>query len=247
MTLVEFLHPLKKVPQRDQVLAFLYYLRRYQNRPHATTADIKDGFKKAKHTRMAKVNHAAVLNQAAPYVESPGAKENGRLLWSLTDTGEKRVRELLDLPTAEPELEHDVGTLEVLSARIDDEQIRTYVQEGVKCLQVGALRASVVFLWTGAVATLREKVWSSGARAIDAAVKVHNPRAPDFKKKDDFAYVRDATLLQIAQDLSVIDKTEKQRLAEALDLRNGCGHPTKYSPGVKKVSGFIEDVAGIVF
>jgi hypothetical protein len=36
-------------------------------------------------------------------------------------------------------------------------------------------------------------------------------------------------------------------LEEALNLRNRCGHPTKYRPGEKKVSSFIEDVAGIVF
>jgi len=33
---------------------------------------------------------------------------------------------------------------------------------------------------------------------------------------------------------------------EALDLRNRCGHPTNYRPGVKRVSSFIEDVVGIV-
>lgn len=78
-------------------------------------------------------------------------------------------------------------------------------------------------------------------------IKGHRPKASDFKKKDDFAYVNDATLLQVAQDLGVIDKTEKQRLGEALDLRNSCGHPSKYTAREKKVSAFIEDVIGIVW
>jgi hypothetical protein len=49
------------------------------------------------------------------------------------------------------------------------------------------------------------------------------------------------------QDLALIDKGEKATLEEALNLRNRCGHPTRYKPGVKKASSFIEDVVGIVF
>jgi hypothetical protein len=43
-----------------------------------------------------------------------------------------------------------------------------------------------------------------------------------------------------------VDKAEKTTLSEALDLRNRCGHPSRYH-GVKKVSSFLEDVIGIVF
>jgi hypothetical protein len=36
-------------------------------------------------------------------------------------------------------------------------------------------------------------------------------------------------------------------LEHGLDLGNACGHASKYTPGGKKVSSFIEDVVGIVF
>jgi len=36
-------------------------------------------------------------------------------------------------------------------------------------------------------------------------------------------------------------------LSQALDLRNKCGHPTKYRPRKIKARSFIEDVVGIVF
>jgi hypothetical protein len=112
---------------------------------------------------------------------------------------------------------------------------------------VGALRATVVFLWTGAVVALRDALWRAGAPAIDAALKSHNPKAQAFKKKDDFSAVRDSVLLQIAADLSVIDKSQRKRLTEALDLRNDCGHPSAYAPGPKKVSAFVEDLVSIVW
>lgn len=247
MTIGEFLNPVKNGTQRNLVLCVMYFLERYENREAVTTAEIKDAFARAKNPKGKKMQHAAVLNQAVPYVYSPGGDDSGRLLWALTDTGEKYVRELLQLPAAEPEIEHDVSTLSGVASAISDANARGYVEEAIKCLRVGALRASIVFLWAGAASVLREEVWSHGAPSIDAAIKGHNPKAPAFKKKDDFAYVKDSVLLQVAQDLGVIDKTEKGIMEDALDLRNGCGHPTTYSPGPKKVSAFIEDVVGIVW
>jgi hypothetical protein len=73
------------------------------------------------------------------------------------------------------------------------------------------------------------------------------PEARNVGKLDDFAYIKDAVLLLALFDLGIIDKGEKGTLEENLDLRNRCGHPTKYKPGVNKSSSFIEDVVGIVF
>jgi hypothetical protein len=53
--------------------------------------------------------------------------------------------------------------------------------------------------------------------------------------------------LLAAKDLGQLDKNQKDTLEEALDLRNRCGHPGKYKPGVKKVSSYIEDIVSIVF
>jgi hypothetical protein len=247
VTIGEFLNPVKNGTQRDLMLCVMYFLQRYENREAVTTVDIKDAFTRAKNPKGKQMQHAAVLNKAVPYVYSPGGDDGGRLLWALTDTGEKYVRQLLELPAAEPEIEHDVSTLGGVASAISDVNARGYVEEAIKCLRVGALRASIVFLWTGAASVLRDEVWSHGAPAIDAAIKRHTAKAPAFKKKEDFAYVKDAMLLQVAQDLGVIDKTQKGVLEDALDLRNGCGHPTTYSPGPKKVSAFIEDVVGIVW
>jgi hypothetical protein len=241
----EFLHPLSRATQRDLVLAVMYYLKRYNGEAAVTTADIKAAFASARHSRGKRIQYAAVLNQAVPYVESPGG-EGGRLLWSLTDFGEKRVRELLDLPAAEPEVEHDVSALTKLAAKVPDEDVRDYIEEAIKCLRAGAFRASVVFLWTGAIATLRDELWKHGAAKIDAEVKKYQPKT-DFKKKDDFALVKDVNLIEVAENLGRFDKGEKQMMQQALTVRNQCGHPGKYSVREKKVSAVVEDVLGIVF
>ncbi len=146
-------------------------------------------------------------------------------------------------------MRHDVRDLEALAAKVKDETVRDYLGESIKCLKVDARRAAVVFLWAGAVHTIREMIWNTAAnaKAIDAALKNHNPGARNFTKKGDFDYVNDAALLEITMDLTVFDRSEKKQLKQALDLRNDCGHPVKYRPGEKKVSSFTEDVISIVF
>jgi hypothetical protein len=245
VTIVEFLHPLRSASQLNAILAVMYYLKRYEGTPEVTAAQVSAALSRARHPRARNVQVPARLSGGGPYVHSTGS-DGRHVLWALTDTGDQKVRELLNLPADQPEIEHDVTTLTALATRIADDATRGWVEEAILCLRVGALRAATVFLWTGAVVTLRDAVWPQGASAIDAALKRHNPKA-SFKKKDDFSYVKDADLLEVCQDFQIVDKTEKGRLKEALDLRNACGHPSKYTPGVKKVSAFIEDVVGIVW
>ena len=82
---------------------------------------------------------------------------------------------------------------------------------------------------------------------MSAALQRHDPKARNVSSLDHFAYIKDKTMLLGAQELGVIDKNEKDTLEEALNLRNRSGHPSKYKPGIKKASSFIEDVVSIVF
>lgn len=246
MTLVEFLYPLKGGKHRDLVLATMYFLKRYQGRDSVTAPEVKTAMVATKLVPKA-INVNQVINGSAPYVHSPGGKENGALLFALTETGDKYVRELLGLPSAEPEVEHDVATLTSLAGKLTDEGVRGYVEEAITCLRFGALRAAVVFLWTGAIRTLHEAALAKGEAALNAALQKQDPKARTVKNVDDFAWIKDRTFLNAAPDIGILDKTEKETLIGSLGLRNSSGHPTKYSPGIKKVSAFIEDVVGIVF
>jgi len=121
------------------------------------------------------------------------------------------------------------------------------VEEALTCLQVGALRACVVFLWTGAIRTIQNEMLVYGSTKLNAALQKHDPKARAVSTIDHFSYIKDKTSLLAAQELGELDKGEKDTLEENLNLRNRCGHPGKYRPGVKKVSSFIEDVVSIVF
>jgi hypothetical protein len=246
MTLVEFLSPLKTAAAWKKVLGVLYFKKRYEDTDAMTVEQIRAALLAARVPRAKSMNISDVLGRSGEYVDSPRA-EGGRRLWSITDTGEREIRGLLGLPGAEPEIEHDVATLTKLVSKLRDPGAKDFIEEAIKCLQVGALRAAVVFLWTGAIQTLRAKAWKKGADKVNAAISTHDPKGRTLRKAEDFANVKDSVFLRALQDLGVIDKGEKGTLEEALNLRNRCGHPTRYKPGVNKASSFIEDVVGIVF
>ena len=246
MTLVEFLEPLLKGTHQSRILAVLYYKERYERVDALTIDQIRQALKDARIKGWKTTNIADVLNKAGSYVDTKGL-DGGKRLWGLTETGRLHVRDELDLPQADAEIEHDVTTLQSLIFKISDDDIKNYFEEALKCLQVDALRACVVFIWSGVIRNVHHQMLSQGAKKLNAALQKHDPKSRQVSKIDDFAYIKDSISLLAAVDLGLLDKTEKDTLKEALNLRNRCGHPAKYKPGVKKVSSFIEDIVSIIF
>jgi len=246
MTLVEFLAPLKTASHRERVLAVMYYRQRYDGVDSLTAEQIKSGLERARAPKWKSVNVPDVLAKSGELVDTTG-REGAALLWKLTPSGEEHVREQLGLPATDPEVEHDVGSLTAIVAKVKDLVVRAYVEEAITCLQVDALRACVVFLWVGAVRIIHTEMLTYGEIPLNAALLKHDRNARKVTKVDHFAYIKDSVALLAAQDLGMFDKSEKDTLEEALDLRNRCGHPAKYKPGAKKVSSFIEDLISTVF
>jgi hypothetical protein len=246
LTLVEFIAPIRGSTNRDKLLAMLYFAHRYEDRDALTVDALRAMLSRARIPRAQRINVADVLVKAGDLVDTPGLDGRKRL-WRLTSNGESYVRNLLGLPTAEPEVEHDVSSLNHLASTLGDEGVRGYVEEAVTCLQVGALRAAVVFLWAGAIRFLQDESMSHGGAAVTAAIRTHDPKARTISRVEDYAFVKEKSALLAFVDLGLLDKSERGTLEDALRLRNSCGHPTRYRPGLKKVSSFIEDVLGIVF
>jgi hypothetical protein len=246
MTLIEFLSPLSKGKHQDRILAIIYYKERYEHITSLTTENIKNSLEKARVTGWKKVNVADVLNKAGALVDTAGVQNNKRL-WTLTDSGRELVRQQLGLPSHDVEIEHDVGSLEKVIKNINDDDIRDYIEEAISCLKIGAIRASIVFIWSGAIRTLQKKMLNENKSTLNSAVQRHDQRARNISRIDHFAYIKDITTLLAANELGIIDRNEKGILEESLNLRNKCGHPGNYKPGIKKASSFIEDIVSIIF
>jgi hypothetical protein len=142
----------------------------------------------------------------------------------------------------------DAVILRAQVAGINDSEARTFASEAVDCLEIGAHRAAIVFMWVAAVYEIQERIWAASSPAtITAAAQSHNPKARQCKKRDDLSEYNEALLLQIAQDLGILDKNQHTELKKALDLRNGAGHPNKLRPGEHKAKAHIEEIITMLF
>ncbi|WP_155412958.1 hypothetical protein [Xanthomonas arboricola] len=246
MTLVEFIHPLKGSSNRDLCLAAMYFHQRYDGVDELAIEAVRALLKKARVPKAGTMNIADVLSKSAPLVDAAG-KQGRSILWRLTSSGQERVRQLLELPEHDIEVEHDVASLQVLVDQVADDDTVDYLREALKCLQVNALRATVVFVWSASVKKLRDDIFACGASLVDAAVRKYDTKAKTITKSDDLVLIKESVLLLAAQELGIFDKNQRGVLEECLNLRNKCGHPGKYKLGPKKVSSFLEDLIGILF
>ncbi len=247
MTLVEFLSPLKRAARRDQCLAVLYFYTRYGGQPAMTAPEVSLALQQARVPNARLVNVPDVLAKAGHFVDAPATNKGGVKLWKLTDSGLARVRKLLSLPEVDSKIEHETTTLTALLPTLVEPLIRSYAEEAMLCLSVGALRAAVVFLWSGAIRTMQQAALARGSSQLNAAIMRHDPKAKAVAKIEDFGAIRDATTILALREIGLIDKGQFQALEEALGFRNRCGHPTEYRPGIAKVSAYVEDVINIAF
>ncbi len=181
MTLLEFLYPLNDAGIRNIILAAMYFRKRYEGADSVTVEGLRALLKRARIPRANKLNLADTLSKSAPYVYTPG-KEGNKFLWSLTLTGQEYVRQLLNLPAKDVEIENDVTSLETLISALNDPDAADYLNEAVKCLQINALRATVVFLWSGAIKKTRDDVFSCGISNVNAAIIKFDPKAKPIRK-----------------------------------------------------------------
>jgi hypothetical protein len=182
VTLIEFLHPLKGGARKNVVLGTLYYGKRYKDQPAMTAADIKAAMRQARIPKAKDIKVNAVINQSAPYVHSIGATDNGAFLFEITGEGERYIRGKVGIATHDAQVEHDVTALEAIAATVKDDTVRSYIEEAITCLRAGALRAAIVFLWTGAVRTLQDAALAKGVASLNAAITKHDPKARNIRR-----------------------------------------------------------------
>src|SRR4051794_16568334 len=96
ITLVEFLSPVLRAPQRDVCLAVLYYHGNHAAGGPMTVAQIRDSLRQARVKNAKSMNIARALDAAGHLVDVSNAFQKERV-WKLTASGEKHIREMLNL------------------------------------------------------------------------------------------------------------------------------------------------------
>ena len=139
---------------------------------------------------------------------------------------------------------------------IADPDLLKYLDESIRCAEINCVRASVVLAWCAVAHKVHRKLTSLSIATLNAEfAKMKTDKGLMFRAftKDytfssdaDVQEAADAHLILLCRFLRLLDDTQYKHLKGALDLRNGCGHPTGYQPDPVKLQAFYSDIAQLV-
>ena len=147
-------------------------------------------------------------------------------------------------------------TLRRLVQPIADPSLLKYLDESIRCAETNCFRGSVVLAWCAVAHMVHKKLTSLGIATLNAEfAKMKADKGLMFRTftKDyvfstdpDVQEAADAHLILLCRFLTYLDDTQYKHLKGALDLRNGCGHPTGYQPDPVKLQAYYADIAQLV-
>lgn len=147
-------------------------------------------------------------------------------------------------------------TLRTMVQPIADPGLLKYLDESIRCAEINCVRASVVLAWCGVAYVVQRKLTSLGLSTLNAEfAKMKADKAQMFRAfskeyvfstDPDVQEAADAHLILLCRFLAYLDDTQYKHLKGALDLRNGCGHPTGYHPDKVKLQAYYADITQLV-
>jgi hypothetical protein len=147
-------------------------------------------------------------------------------------------------------------SLRKLVQPISEPRLLKYLDESIRCAEINCVRASVVLAWCSVAHVIHKKLSSLGTATLNsefARMKADKglmfrtfTKDYVFSTELDIQEAADAHLILLCRFLTYLDDTQYKHLKGALDLRNGCGHPTGYQPDPVKLQAYYADVAQLV-
>ena len=147
-------------------------------------------------------------------------------------------------------------TLRKLVQPISDPDLLKYLDESIRCAETNCIRASVVLAWCAVAFKVHQRLVSLTMPVLTAEFgKMKADKGLMFRTftKDytfttdlDVQEAADAHLILMCRFLTYLDDTQYKHLKGALDLRNGCGHPTGYQPDPVKLQAYYSDITQLV-
>lgn len=147
-------------------------------------------------------------------------------------------------------------TLRKLVQPVADPELLKYLDESIRCAETNCVRASVVLAWCAVAHMIHKKLTSLGIATLNAEfAKMKADKGLMFRSftkeyvfstDPDVQEAADAHLVVLCRFLTYLDDTQYKHLKAALDLRNGCGHPTGYQPDPVKLQAYYADITQLV-
>lgn len=139
---------------------------------------------------------------------------------------------------------------------VSDPDLLGYLDESIRCAEANCIRAAVVLAWCAVAHVLHRKLASLGIATLNARFAEMKAdrgilfraftRDYLFSSDLDLQEAADAHLILLCRFLTYLDDTQYKHLKGALDLRNGCSHPTFYRPDPVKLQAYYSDITQLV-
>jgi hypothetical protein len=166
--------------------------------------------------------------------------------YEIAEKGKTRLRSL-DLDPASPAAVQVALDLRKHLTNVKDGDTRAFVEEAIKCYEARLFRSAIVMSWLAAVDVLKKEVVANRLVAFNAEAKKVNSKWKDATNADEIGAMNEGEFLNRLMGISMIGKNRKQRLEQALTLRNGCGHPNSLKVGQNEVAAHVEALLQNVF
>jgi integrase len=131
--------------------------------------------------------------------------------------------------------------------KVNNEGEKEYLLEAIKCLDVGAYRAGIIFIWNYAIRNIQHRLLRHSINTLNQAIEKHSNNSKRVTTEDDFAFIKESIVLLVSVDLGEFDKNQKKILDDCLEIRNLCSHPGKYKPTETKAKSYVEDLLNILY
>jgi len=231
----------KRLPRQDALLLILCVDAKVPKE----VAKIKQLGRQAGLTEIQKWNVSEALRQAKGLaIRLPGG-------WAITSKGREHIQELDVLPKSiSPKTIHFATSLRHAVKNISNDDTIAFIEEAIKCFEVGFYRSSVVLSWVGAISLLQDQIINHHLTTLNIEAQKREAKWKAAKTKDDLSRMKESEFLDIigAPPISLIGKNVKEELKNnCLQLRNACGHPNTLEIGENRVAAHIEVLVMNVF
>jgi hypothetical protein len=185
-------------------------------------------------------------NPSATLSRTRGLAVHNSLGWEITAAGRRALAER-GFSTDNPAHVEVAIDLRRYLAGLNDETVKSFLDETIHCFELGLHRSAVVMSWLAAIYILQREVLANHLAAFNAEMSRIKSDWKPARSADDFGPVKESDFLDRLVAISVIGKNVKTELKQCLDRRNACGHPNSYRLGKNAVAHHIETLLLNVF
>jgi hypothetical protein len=234
--LLDHVDNFEKMTQQEKVktLAFFYTVK--NNADFFTPGDIKNCFISEKLKSPANIN-----------------REFSNLTAGKTPVFLKRVNNYLFERNSKRELEELYlgkknnkiisSSLRSLLPKIVSLQQRTFLEECIKCFEIGAFRSSIVMSWLLTLDVIFEYIIKLKTIEFNAAIQSHGKyKKLIIVKKEDLNDIKESDFIELLRVSKIASNDIRKILDEKLNFRNTCAHPNTIIIKDSKAISFIEDI-----